>query len=205
MDGCCSNGFFQFLSIFLVFSRFFFLSTQTNSDIFGDGSEGRTKYSLTEGDYSASPSLWNTYGLDLSSFGRDSSGSGSSSSYTYDSYNPKYNNEPEDQYYETYRLVDWDGDYMATPTTSSHRHRGSSGSSGSSGSDMYSSGSSHRPKKMQSSPSSSPPHDNGNSKRTVTKLKPKPKPKNPKRNSQYPPQGRELDRDLVPPPPVKKM
>lgn len=197
-----------FLFLCSVFSFLFYLSSNCrqfsrnllNSDIFGDGSEGRTKYSLTESDYSASPSIWNPYGLDLSSLGRDSSSSGSSSSYTYDSYNPKYNNEPEDQYYETYRLVDWDGDYPASPTTSSHRHRGTSGS------DMYSSGSSHRSKKTSSpSSSSSSSHDNGNSKRAVTKLKPKPKVKNSKRISHYPPQGRELDRDLVPPPPAKKM
>lgn len=108
---------------------------------------------------------------------KDSSASGSS--YSYDTYNPKFNNDPE-EYFDNYRLSDWDTDYT-------HRQRGTIGS------DMYSSGSSHRPKKLSSPPTS-------NSKRAVTKIKPKPKPKNGKRLSQ---QSRELDRDLVPPPPKK--
>lgn len=193
---------------FLLFFLSFFFFCPGFSDIFGDGSEGgRTKYSLTENDYaSSSPTIWNPYGLDLSSFGRDSSSSGSS--YSYDTYNPKYNNEPEDQYYETYRLVDWDTDsgYPASSSTSSSSSSSSSSSPSSSsshrqrgGADMFSSSSSHRPKKT------SPHIDSSNSKRAVTKLKPKSKAKNSKRISSQYPQGRELDRDLVPPPPVKKM
>lgn len=194
---------FLFCIVFFVYFSFFF--HRGFSDIFGDGSEGRTKYSLTENDYASStPTIWNPYGLDLSSFGRDSSSSGSS--YSYDTYNPKYNNEPEDQYYETYRLVDWDTDagYPASssPSSSSSSSSSSSPSSSSShrqrgGADMFSSSSSHRPKKTS--------HDSASSKRTVTKLKPKSKAKNNKRISSQYPQGRELDRDLVPPPPVKKM
>lgn len=108
---------------------------------------------------------------------------GSTPSYIYDAY-PKYNNNPEEQYYtdNSYQLSDWDGEY-------STRQRGNTES------EMYSStsnigGSSNRSKKVAAV-------QNSTSKRTTSKVKPKSKIRTLKRSQQ---QSRELDRDLTPPP-----
>lgn len=120
----------------------------------------------------------------MNSLGKDSSGSGSSTSYSFDSFNPKYNNNPDDSFFDNYRfgVADWDTDF------STQRQRGTIGS------DMHTSSSSQRSKKM-SAPRTS------NSKRAVTKIAPKPKQRNQKRISHQ--QNKEPDRDLMPPPPKK--
>lgn len=148
------------------------------SDIF-DNSGEKSKFSFTDNDFGPSTgAIWNPYNIDLNSLtgsGRDSGSSASSSSFSFDTYNPKYNNNPDDAFFDSYRsgVIDWE-DY-------SPRQRGTIGS------DMHSSGSNHRAKKTLSP------------KRTVTKIIPKPKQRQPKQNKP----SKEPDRDLVPPPPKK--
>lgn len=169
-----------YLIIFVFFLLFFYLPNNF-SDIF-ENSGDKNKYPFSDSDFGPSAAIWNPYNIDLNSLGKDSSGSGSSTSYSFDSFNPKYNNNPEDSFYDNYRfgVSDWDTDFT-------HRQRGTIGS------DMYTSGSSQRSKKV-SAPSS-------NSKRAVTKLIPKPKQRNQKRISHQ--QNKEPDRELMPPPPKK--
>lgn len=160
---------------------FFFLNIF--SDIFENGND-KTKYPFSDSDFGPSAAIWNPYNIDLNSLGKDNSGSGSSTSYSFDSFNPKYNNNPDDSFFENYRfgVADWDTDF------STQRQRGTIGS------DMHTSSSSQRSKKM-SAPRTS------NSKRAVTKIAPKPKQRNQKRVSHQ--QNKEPDRDLMPPPPKK--
>lgn len=144
-----------------------------------DGAADKPKYSFTENDFGPSTgAIWNPYGIDLNSLTRDSTGSGSSSSFSFDNYNPKFNNNPEDTIFDSYKygVTDWDTEY-------SPRQRGTIGS------DMFTSSSSNRPKKVASP----------NSKRAVTKIVAKPKPRAPKRIQP----NKEPERDLVPPPPKK--
>lgn len=129
--------------------------------------------------------MWNPYNLDLSSF-KDSSGSGSS--YSFDTYNPKYNDKPE----EAYWVSDWESDYSVRPR-------------GNSGSDMFAAGTSPRTKKTPTSNSSGRNHSSGNNgsnesnkRGSTTKLKPRQHIRNSKRISQQP--SKDLDRELVPPP-----
>lgn len=153
------------------------------SDIF-DNSGERSKYSFHDSDYgSSSAPIWNPYNLNLSPV-TSHDNTGSTSSYIYDTYSPKYNNNPEEPYYtdNNYQLIDWDGEY-------STRQRGNTGS------DMYlstsnSSGSSSRSKKVA-------PVQNSTSKRATSKAKTKSKIRTFKRSQQ---QNKELDRDLTPPP-----
>lgn len=153
------------------------------SDIFDNTGE-RSKYSFHDSDYgSSNAAIWNPYNFDLSpSTSHDNTGS--TSSYIYDAYNPKYNSNPEEQYYtdNNYQLSDWDGEY-------STRQRGNTGS------EVYSStsnigGSPNRSKKVAAV-------QNSTSKRATSKVKPKSKTRTLKRSQQ---QSRELDRDLTPPP-----
>lgn len=144
------------------------------SDIFDNGGE-KNKFSFTDDFGPSTGAIWNPYNIDLNTLTRDSSGSGSSSSFSFDSYNPKFNNNPEDSFFDQYRfgVTDWETDY-------SPRQRGTIGS------DMFTSGSSTRSKKVTSP----------NSKRAVTKLIAKPKKRAPIRITQ----NKEPDRDLMPPP-----
>lgn len=151
------------------------------SDIF-DNSGERSKYSLHDSDYGSSNApIWNPYNLDLSPI-TSHDNTDSTSSYIYDVYNPKYNNNPEEQYYtdNNYQLSDWDGEY-------STRQRGNTGSYSS---NSNSSGSSSRSKKVAAVQSST-------SKRATSKVKAKSKTRTLKRSQQL---SRELDRDLTPPP-----
>lgn len=154
-----------------------------HSDIFDQSAE-KNKFSYTEDIGPPTGAIWNPYNIDLNSLTRDTTGSGSSTTYSFENaYNPKYNNNPDDSLFDNYRfgVSDWESEY-------SPRQRGTIGS------DMYTSGSSHRPKKTSSPPQSS------NSKRAVTKLIAKPNKRTPKRISQP---NKEPDRDLMPPPPKK--
>lgn len=162
-----------FLSVFL-FSFFFPFC----SDIFDNQSE-KSKYSFNDNDFGTSTgAIWNPYNIDLNSLtgsGRDNGGSASSTSLSFDTYNPKYNNNPEDAFFDSYRsgVVDWE-EY------SPPRQRGAT--------ELLSSGSSsNRAKKTLSS------------KRTVTKIIPKPKQRPPKQKQP----NKEPDRDLMPPPQKK--
>ncbi|XP_031636429.1 probable serine/threonine-protein kinase DDB_G0282963 isoform X2 [Contarinia nasturtii] len=144
-------------------------------DIFDGGAE-KNKFSFTDDFGPSTGAIWNPYNIDLNTLTRDSSGSGSSSTYAFDSYNPKFNNNPEDTFFDQYRfgVSDWDTDGYPS------RQRGTIGS------DMFTSGTAQRSKKVPSP----------NSKRAVTKLIPKPKQRAPKRITQ----SKEPDRDLMPPP-----
>lgn len=144
------------------------------SDIF-DNAGDKTKYSFSDPDFGSSTgAIWNPYNIDLNSLtsNRDSGIAASSTSYSFDTVNPKYNNNPEDSLYDSYRygVAEWDADYAP-------RQRGTIGS------DMFSSGTSQRAKKTLSS------------KRTVTKIIPKPMQRQPKQKP-----NKEPDRDLMPPP-----
>lgn len=148
------------------------------SDIF-DNSGERSKYSLHDSDYGSSNApLWNLYNLDLSPI-TSHDNTDSTSSYIYDVYNPKNNNNLEEQYYtdNNYPLSDWDGEYFT-------RQRGNTGSYSST---SNSSGSSSRSKKVQSS----------TSKRATSKVKAKSKTRTLKRSQQL---VLDLNRDLTPPP-----
>lgn len=165
--------FILFLFLFQIFLSFL------HSDIFDSGSSSeKNKFSFTDTDFGPSTgAIWNPYNIDLNSLtSRDIGNAASSTSYSFDTYNPKYNNNPDDSLFENYRFSasDWETDFE-TP-----RQRGTIGS------DMFGSGTSLRSKKV-----SSP-------KRTVTKIVPRPKQRQPK---QLP--SKDLDRDLVPPPPKK--
>lgn len=151
------------------------------SDIF-DNNADKSKFSYTEDFGPSTGAIWNPYNIDLNSLTKDTSGSGSSTSFAFDTYNPKFNNNPEDSFFENYRygVTDWDTEYSPR---NEHRQRGTIGS------DMFTSGTSSRSKKV-----SSP-----NSKRAVTKIIPKPKQRAPKRITP----NKEPDRDLMPPPPKK--
>lgn len=164
----------------------FFFSHFHSSDIFGDSSSDKTKFSYTEDFGPSTGAIWNPYNIDLNSLTKDSSGSGSSTSFSFDTYNPKFNNNPEESFFENYRygVTDWETDY-------SPRQRGTIGS------DMFTSGSATRSKKVTST-SSNVDH-RPSSKRAVTKLVAKPKQRAPKRITP----NKEPDRDLMPPPPKK--
>lgn len=136
---------------------------------------------ISDPEYSISNS-WNPYSMEISSIKE----SDNSSPYQFDTYNPKYNNNPEGHgYQDNYKYSlpsDWD-----TPTEYVHRQRGTIGS------DMYSSASSHKPKKLASSS-----HYGFHGKRAPTKPKNKIKHRNSKRMSSQ--HNRDLERDLTPPP-----
>lgn len=163
--------------IFSFFSRFFssaFVLILVYSDIFDNPAE-KSKFSFTDSDFGPSTgAIWNPYNIDLNSLtgGRDSGSAASSTSYSFDAVNPKFNNNPEDTMFDNYRygVAEWDAEY-------SPRQRGTIGS------DMYSGTSSHRTKKTLSP------------KRTVTKIIQKPMQRQPKQKP-----NREPDRDLTPPP-----
>lgn len=162
----------------LTFLFLFFLLFPIYSDIFDNPSD-KSKYSFSDSDFGTSSGvIWNPYNLDLNSLtgnGRDSGSSASSTSLSFDTYNPKYNNNPEDAFFDSYRsgVIDWE-DY------SPPRQRGTT--------EMLSSGgSTNRAKKTLSS------------KRTVTKIIPKPKQRQPKQKQP----NKEPDRDLMPPPQKK--
>lgn len=162
--------------MFFLFFSFPIFFALYNSDIFDSSSE-KNKFSFTEDFGPSTGAIWNPYNIDLNSLSsRDIGSAASSTAYSFDTYNPKYNNNADDSLFENYRfgVTDWETDFD-TP-----RQRGTIGS------DMFGSGSSPRSKKV-----SQP-------KRTVTKILPKPKQRQPK---QLP--NKEPDRDLVPPPPKK--
>lgn len=153
------------------------------SDIFGNNGE-RSKYPFHNSDHGSSNAPnENPYNLDLTPTTTHDN-TRSTSSYIYEAYTPKYNNNPEEQYYtdNNYQLRDWDGEY-------SIRQRGSTGH------EMYSNtsnsgGSPSRSKKVAAVHSST-------SKRAISKVKAKSKTRTLKRSQQ---QSRELDRNLTPPP-----
>lgn len=158
----------------MKFSYFLSLSLCGNfSAIFDSGAE-KNKYSYTDDFGPTTGAIWNPYNIDLNSLTKDNSGSGSGTSFSFDSYNPKYNYNPDDSIFDQYRfgVSDWDTEY-------SPRQRGATGS------DMFTSGSAPRPKKITSP----------TSKQAVTKIIAIPKQKAPKRFNQ----NKEPDRDLMPP------
>lgn len=139
--------------------------------------------SMAESEYGGSSVAWNPYGFDLSSSKESASGNG----YTFDTYNPKYNNNPEGHGYQDSYKYSVSGEYDGSSGSSGeqfYRQRGTIGS------DMYASGSSHRPKKIPNSGSS-------HQKRQPKSQKVKVKQRTSKRFSQH---SRDLERDLTPPP-----
>lgn len=135
-----------------------------------DRDRERDRETQSSASYSSTPS-WDPY-----------YDQGSYKDYQYDSYNPKYNNNPDSHgYQETYRPMDYDA-----PEYVHHR-----------GADMYGSASSHRPKKISSSGS----HRVSHGKRPKPYRKSKSKHRTSKRFSLH---SRDLDRDLTPPPADEK-
>lgn len=134
--------------------------------------------SITDGEYGGSSVAWNPY-YEFANLKESPSGSG----YTFDTYNPKFNNNPEGHgYQENYKYSSGSGEYEGS---SEHYHR----QRGTIGSDMYASGSSHRPKKI--------PSGSSHQKRQPKSQKVKVKQRTSKRFSQH---SRDLQRDLTPPP-----
>lgn len=138
--------------------------------------------SSAESEYGGGSSIaWNPYNFDFSNVKESASGSG----YQFDTYNPKYNNNPEGHgYQDNYKYSSsGSGEYDGS---SEHYNR----QRGTIGSDMYASGSSHRPKKIPSGAS----HQKRQPKSQKVKVKQQ---RTSKRFSQH---SRDLQRDLTPPP-----
>lgn len=151
------------------------------SDIFDTtGTRTKDSSSISDGEYGGTSVSWNPYNFDFTNLKESASGSG----YPFDSYNPKFNNNPEGHGYQDSYKYSGSGEY---DQSGDHYQR----QRGTIGSDMYASGSSHRPKKI--SPSSSSSHQ----KRQPKSQKVKVKQRTSKRFSQH---SRDLERDLTPPP-----
>lgn len=133
-------------------------------------------------DYGGSSVSWNpSYNYDFGNLKESSSGN----AYTFDTYNPKYNNNPEGHgYQDSYKYVNGGSgaEYEGEPY---HRQRGTIGS------DMYASGSSHRPKKIIAS------HHKRQPKSQSTKII---KVKQRVAKQRFSQHSRDLQRDLTPPP-----
>lgn len=147
------------------------------SDIFDNEGERAKLSQQSDTGFSASNADWSPYGLDVIN-SKDHLFSPNTKHHL-DTYNPKYNNNPEGHgYQEDYKYsgsADWDF----------NDHRGLRGSS-----DMFTSGSTHKVKKVV------PHHSKSHGKRAQ---KSRIKARHARHYNQ--PHSRDLERELAPPPP----
>lgn len=170
--------------VFCRYNILFFFNYDITSDIFENGGERNKQLQQIDNEFNDGP--WNPFNPEYSNSLNVPGKAIYNQKPPFDSYTPRYNNNPENfqQHFNRYRGVEWD------PLENSHRQRGSI--------DLYPSPSSNRSKKVPGNPNGKP--------RVQLKQKPKNQKRVPKRAAVATHSLRERDPDLIrelSPPPLE--